>query len=202
MSRLLYYPAVDAYPVVLGVHPAYTGVGYHKEYVIIFSNYVTDLVVPVVSLQTQISLFMKFFRRIILLSLALLVLVSSTGFSVGVHFCGGEIRDLSLNGKSTQCLMAQQKQGTLPPCHAPDTETPTQSSCCDDHQLVVERLDVASDSKAFILNKVLDIKFVAAVQVVFLHLFAAHKALAPAYALYEPPLLTHDIPVLAQSFLI
>lgn len=145
---------------------------------------------------------MKFLNRALLLILTLLMLVSSTGLSVGVHFCAGEIRDLSFNGKATQCLMEQQKEETLPPCHAPETGAPTQSDCCDDHQLVVERLDVASDSKAFVLNKTLDIKFIAAVQVVVLHLFASHEALAPAYALYEPPLLTRDIPVLAQSFLI
>lgn len=136
-----------------------------------------------------------------MLSLALLVLVSSTGFSVGMHFCAGEIRDLSFYGEASECSMKQPKE-TLPPCHAPEKEKSPQGNCCEDHQLVVERLDMASDSKAFVLSKTLDIKFIAAVKVVILQLFAPQEGLKPAYALYISPQIARDIPVLVQSFLI
>ncbi|WP_345158085.1 HYC_CC_PP family protein [Pontibacter saemangeumensis] len=144
---------------------------------------------------------MKFFRRIVLFSLALLVLVSSTGFSVGMHLCAGEVRDLTFYGEATECLMGQKKE-TLPPCHAPEKEKAPQSSCCEDHQLVVERLDMASDSKALVLIKKLDLKFIAAVKAVILQLFGHQEGLKSAYALYTSPPIARDIPVLVQSFLI
>lgn len=136
-----------------------------------------------------------------MLSLALLVLVSSTGFSVGMHFCAGEIRDLSFYGEASECLM-EQKREALPPCHASVKETAPQGSCCEDHQLVVERLDIATNTKALALSKTLDLKFIAAVKVVILRLFAAQEGVKPAYALYTSPPIARDIPVLVQSFLI
>ncbi|GAB3833693.1 MULTISPECIES: HYC_CC_PP family protein [Pontibacter] len=142
---------------------------------------------------------MKTLHRIILLTLALLVLVSSTGVTVGMHLCAGEIRDLSFYGQAEDCPMEQMKE-TLPPCHIPqDTK---EKSCCEDHQFVVERLDIASDTKALALNKTLDLKFIAAVKVVILQLFALQDELKPAYALYTSPPIARDIPVLVQSFLI
>lgn len=145
---------------------------------------------------------MKFFRQIILLTLALLVLVSSTGFSMGVHLCAGELNDLNFYGQATACLMEQKKAEALPPCHAPEKEKSTQNNCCEDHQLVVERLDFASDSKALLLNKALDIKFIAAVKVVILQLFTSEAEPKPAFALYTSPPGVRDIPILVQSFLI
>jgi hypothetical protein len=143
----------------------------------------------------------KSLHRIIVLALALLVLVSSTGFSVGVHFCAGEIRDLSFYGEASECLMEQKKE-TLPPCHAPEKETSPSGSCCEDHQLVVEPLEIANGTKALALTKAVDLKFIAAVKVVILQLFAAQEGVKPAYALYTSPPIARDIPVLVQSFLI
>ncbi|MCC9136070.1 hypothetical protein ACFSKU_16485 [Pontibacter silvestris] len=140
---------------------------------------------------------MKLFRQIILLTLTLLVLVSSTGVSVGMHLCGGELRDITFLGKPEECPMAQ-KQEKLPPCHSPKQKD---NSCCEDHKLVVERLDVASDTKFINLHS-LDIKFIAAVRVVLVQLFAPEPALKPTYALYSSPPLARDIPVLVQSFLL
>ena len=96
----------------------------------------------------------------------------------------------------------EQKKEALPPCHAPGKEKSPQGSCCEDHKLVVERLDVATDTKALALSKTLDIKFIAAVKVVILQLFAVQEGLKPAYALYTSPPIARDIPVLVQSFLI
>ncbi|MEJ8804089.1 HYC_CC_PP family protein [Pontibacter sp. H249] len=143
---------------------------------------------------------MRVLHRIILLTLALLVLVSSTGISVGMHLCAGEIRDLNLYGQADECPMEQMKE-KLPPCHAPEEE-PKERSCCEDHQLTIERLDITTDTKALTPTKTLDLKFIAAVKVVILQLFAPQEELKPAYALYTSPPIARDIPVLVQSFLI
>ena len=144
---------------------------------------------------------MKLYRRIILLALALLVLVSSTGFSVGMHFCAGKISDLSFYGKASECFMEQKRQ-TPPPCNTHVNEEFSQSSCCEDHRLVVDRLDVATDANAPAPSKFFDLKLVAAIKVVILQLFALQEELKPAYALYISPSIARDIPVLVRSFLI
>ncbi|MBF9254931.1 hypothetical protein I2I11_16630 [Pontibacter sp. 172403-2] len=143
---------------------------------------------------------MKLFRQIIVLTLALLLLVSSTGLSVGMHMCGGEIQDLSFFGRAESCGM-EQKQDVLPPCHQPKKKQVESKGCCENHQLVVQRLDAGADTKIAI-HKTPDVKFLAAFKAVVLQLFAPETATTPAYALYTSPPLARDIPVLVQAFLI
>ncbi|MBC5774675.1 hypothetical protein H8S95_11430 [Pontibacter sp. KCTC 32443] len=144
---------------------------------------------------------MKLYRQIILLTLTLLVLVSSTGMAVGMHLCGGELRDVSFFGAEADCPMEQQKQ-KLPACHKVPDKNDSAKDCCDDHTLVFEHADATSDSKALILTKALDLKFVAAFKAVILQFFAPETDLKPTYALYESPPIARDIPVLVQSFLL
>jgi hypothetical protein len=144
---------------------------------------------------------MKLYRQLILLALTLLVFVSSTGISVGMHLCGGELQDLSFFGAEADCPMEQQKE-KLPACHKVPASDDKAKDCCDDHTLVFEHADATSDSKALILSKALDLKFIAAVKVVILQLFALQVDLKPTYALYESPPLARDIPVLVQAFLL
>ncbi|GAA4438629.1 hypothetical protein GCM10023188_34280 [Pontibacter saemangeumensis] len=143
---------------------------------------------------------MKLYRQIILLTLTLLVLVSSTGMAVGMHICGGELRDVTFFGAEADCPMEKPAE-ELPPCHAPQQDA-DDDACCEDHQVLVERLDVAAKHKAISLHKLHDIKLIAAVQAVILQLFAPEAAFNPTYAFYESPPLARDIPVLVQSFLL
>ncbi|MBJ6120107.1 hypothetical protein JAO76_18020 [Pontibacter sp. BT310] len=142
---------------------------------------------------------MKLLKRILLLTLALLVLVSSTGISVGMHLCSGELEDLAFFGAKADCPMEQEKE-TLPPCH--QVPASAAAECCDDHTLVFEHDNATPDSKPLLLTKTLDLKFVAAFKVVILQFFTLEADPKPAYAFYEAPPLDRDIPVLVQSFLL
>ena len=144
---------------------------------------------------------MKALHRIILLTLTLLVLVSSTGISVAMHLCNGELQDLSFLGTAADCPMEQQKE-KLPACHNLPASDDADSDCCDDHTLVFEYEDATIDINAQFLAKTLDIKFVAAFQAIILQFFASETAPKPTYALYKSPPLARDIPVLVQSFLL
>ncbi|PRY09678.1 hypothetical protein CLV24_11815 [Pontibacter ummariensis] len=146
---------------------------------------------------------MKLYRQIILLTLTLLVLVSSTGMAVGMHICGGELRDVTFFGAEADCPMMPKEHQELPPCHASQEDKSTKDGpCCENHEVVVERHDVAADSKAISLQKLQDLKFLATVKVVILQLLAPETAKSPTYALYTSPPLARDIPVLVQSFLL
>ena len=108
----------------------------------------------------------------------------------------------------------QQKQQATFACHTPEKKphtskghTPekkphTSKGCCENHQLVIKRLNSTANDKAVASTKALDLKFLAAIRVVVLQLFAPEAATTPAYALYTSPPLARDIPVLVQSFLL
>ncbi|GAB3810751.1 HYC_CC_PP family protein [Pontibacter rugosus] len=146
---------------------------------------------------------MKLYRQIIMLTLTLLVLVSSTGMAVGMHLCGGELRDITFFGAAADCPMEQKQQEKLPPCHTPkEKQSKDSNDCCEDHQLTVKQLDDAASHKITTLSKLQQLKMAAVLQVVVLKFFASSTDLKPAYAFYESPPLPRDIPVLVQSFLL
>ncbi|WP_347158657.1 HYC_CC_PP family protein [Pontibacter chitinilyticus] len=145
---------------------------------------------------------MKLYRQIILLTLTLLVLVSSTGMAVGLHYCGGEVADVTFFGNKAACPMEQEQQASLPPCHTPQKHHLAKKSCCENHKLELKRLDTATDGKAITFTKTFDLKFIAVVKAVILHFYAPAAATTPAFALYTSPPLSRDIHVLVQSFLL
>src|ERR1044071_5429286 len=89
---------------------------------------------------------MKPVKAILSTVLILIVLVSSTSFTIGLHVCGGEIQNIALFGKAAGC----EKEKQLPPCH--HHETP---ACCqnetivhsgDDQQFSATRIQVPTPS--------------------------------------------------------
>ncbi len=144
---------------------------------------------------------MKLYRQIILLTLALLVLVSSTGMAVGMHICGGELRDVSFFGAAADCpmLLAQE---ALPPYHTPKQSDTADDTCCQDHKTIVERHDAAAKTQDIVLLKLQDMKLLATLKAVVMHFYAAESTLAPKFASYESPPFARDIPLLVQSFLL
>jgi len=72
---------------------------------------------------------MKVFKTISVFTLALLVLISSSSFVVGIHLCAGEVKNMSLFTKADGC----EKEKNLPPCHK-DMSAP----CCDDATILHE----------------------------------------------------------------
>ena len=79
---------------------------------------------------------MKLLRTIASLSLAILVLVSSSSFVVGMHFCGNKLQNIALFSKAEGCASELQ----LPPCH-----TQTRDACCGDETIVHEGQDLKPD---------------------------------------------------------
>ncbi|MGV3639871.1 MAG: HYC_CC_PP family protein [Adhaeribacter sp.] len=144
---------------------------------------------------------MKLYRRIILLTLTLLLLVSSTGISVGLHICGDKVQDLTFFGRQASCPM-EEKQQQAPPCHQTKDTKPGKQDCCQQHQLSVSPLEEAARHQPQALVKAADLKILAAVQVFLQHLLAPATTASPAYALYTSPPIARDIPVLVQSFLL
>src|SRR5687767_4961192 len=68
---------------------------------------------------------MKRFRQILSIFFSALVFISSSSYSIGMHRCGGEVRDVAFLSQADACGHQQ-----LPPCHRK-----LMSGCCSDETL-------------------------------------------------------------------
>jgi hypothetical protein len=124
--------------------------------------------------------------------LAFLVLVSSTTFMIGMHFCMGEVQNIAVFSKAAGC----EKEQNLPPCHRH-----MKAPCCEDETVVHK----ADELKAAVVH--LHIVIPAPVDIEQpLVLIAEIIPSAPVsrvqYYNYDPPLRSSDITVEQQVFLI
>ena len=152
-------------------------------------------------------------HRIAAISMALLMLIASTGFSMDIHYCQDQIRGISFFGKAKSC---HEKQKT-PPCHKTKTRLTDgqefchhkedgvskaeKDNCCHNETIVIEKSDL--DATLTYLTTVHDIQldFVAAFISVYVFNNSVLAVYQP-YALYKPPLPDRDIQVLYQTFLL
>ena len=135
---------------------------------------------------------MKVTRPISAVLLALLVLASSTSFMIGLHFCMGEVENVSLFTKADSC----EKEQTLPPCHRNQ-----KAPCCDDETFFHEGDDFKGSVKH------LQVAALTAVEleqptILIAEIIPAFPALYPRRHNYDPPLRTCDITVEHHVFLI
>lgn len=144
---------------------------------------------------------MAVYRRIFLLMLTLLVLVSSTGVAVGMHLCGGKLQDLTFFGAAADCPMEEKQE--LPACHqVPHANDADEDNCCDDQTIVLATGDQAANPKAVIKASAQDLTFAATLFVALGQLFFSEPAAEPGYLAYASPPVVRDIPVFVQSFLL
>jgi hypothetical protein len=135
---------------------------------------------------------MKAVRSISAVILAIMVLVSSTSFMIGMHICMGEVQDVALFTKADVCEMEK----SLPPCHR-HAKTP----CCEDGSVIHKGEDFkASFSK-------IEITVPAAIDIVQpLLLISEIIPAAPTSRIkhytYDPPWRSCDLIVEHQVFLI
>jgi hypothetical protein len=134
---------------------------------------------------------MNLFRTISYFALAFLVLVSSSSFMVGMHFCKGEIKHLALFTMAEGC----EKEKELPPCHKH-----LAAPCCDDESLLHEGEGFkASTSDISIAMSVIDMDAPAIIVAEIIPGTPAKKA--PFYN-YDPPIRSVDLTVTHRAFLI
>lgn len=127
--------------------------------------------------------------------MALMILVSTTSFTVYQHYCGDEITDVAVFKHAEGCGM-ETAVVEIPEktCHTP------KKSCCNDRVVLVEgqgRINPAS--------QVLSVEhqvFLAAVIYSFDYLFFEPSENVQEAFHYYPPPIAQDITILHQVFLI
>jgi hypothetical protein len=135
---------------------------------------------------------MKVIRTISAILLAFLVLVTSTSFMVGMHFCQGEVQNVALFSKAKAC----EKEQSLPPCHRH-----TKAPCCEDETIVHRGDDFKSSPGQFHVSAPV-LADMEQVMVVISEIIPSAFVSRSRFYNYDPPLRSHDLTVEHQVFLI
>ena len=141
--------------------------------------------------------------RVTSLCLAFLILFSSSGLTLDIHFCQGKMKRLNLFGEAMSCAEVSQRTAK---CHNSKANEATcgidgeHKGCCNNKSF---DLDLDFDSGEVLPTPLTDkqIQFVKA----FVLSYFADVRPSPAlhnYSNYYPPPLKQDIPVLFQTFLL
>ena len=148
--------------------------------------------------------------KIFSLTMAFVMLITTTGFSLDLHFCQGHIMNASVFGKAKSChMMAKQNKSSH--CKKMDALTSDSDStfsdtclkgCCNNKTLVIERSEINKTSPLSSTFKDYQIQFIIS----FTSSYLIFQELIPStyirFRRYKPPLPVRHIFVLFQSFLI
>jgi hypothetical protein len=135
----------------------------------------------------------KFFKHFLVTVLAVVVLCSTLSFSVHKHFCGPFLKDISVIMPSHGCGMENSNKSDY-------CSSILEKSCCND---VVELIKGQDHLKLTWNNFDLENEpFIAILAPSYFFSTATNLLERPLFIPYSPPLVTHDLPVLHQSFLI
>lgn len=138
--------------------------------------------------------------------MALLMLLSSTGFSMDMHFCQDQLKGISLIGKAKSCHDEPSNTSchkTKKTCHpANDNLSQTEKdNCCRNETVVFDKTGLDATSTQITTLQDVQLDFVAAFVAVYIQSYNVHADFQP-YAQYKSPLPDRDIQVLYQTFLI
>jgi hypothetical protein len=131
----------------------------------------------------------KYIRSIATIFLALGILLASSGFSVSLHLCCGQVQSISVYAVADNCGEMDMPANRVEP-----------GACCQDLHYQSQSDDHPA-TKSFVVEKTfaMDGAFPAAMAFVPNSIPRAPNVIG---AEYSPPLIARDIPVLVQSFLI
>lgn len=131
-------------------------------------------------------------RSILSLSFAILVLLSSSSFVVGLHLCGGRIQNIALFTKAADCEMERR----MPPCHKHESKP-----CCEDEAIVHQGEDFQVSTTDIAPGGIpafdIELPFVFISEVIPSTPFSR-----TSFYNYDPPLRPVDLTVSLQVFII
>ncbi|MEP2026175.1 MAG: hypothetical protein ABJH98_07745 [Reichenbachiella sp.] len=136
-------------------------------------------------------------RKFISISLAIILLVGNSGFSLATHYCSGLAVEskVVLGHRALDCGMDNMDK-------ACEKDSPIgiqikDGQCCEN---TYQSLEIEDDFKPSIAQSHVNVEFVAAFVISFFHLSISSIDEEPQYANYSPPLIDQDISVLHQVF--
>ncbi len=141
-------------------------------------------------------------NRIFAIFLALMVLVSSTGFTINIHYCQENIAGITFISQSNCCKNRLEKKS----CHSSkstplDEVVSPEKPCCHDESVIVEKSDLDAISANIAISQ--DFNQASVDTYVLLNVFyQTFQSEVQRFNYYKSPLPDRDIQVLYQTFLI
>jgi len=142
--------------------------------------------------------------------MAFLMLLSSTGFSIDLHYCQGNVKSFSFFGKAKSCHVevneshcSKKKKA----CHmtAPSMEQEQsgdcKKDCCSNKSFEISP-DIDAEKIQIERLTIPQLQFVSVFVEVFILGHADLSKLHIPHLNYIPPILNRDIPIFIQSFLL
>lgn len=126
--------------------------------------------------------------------MAMVVMFSTMSFSINKHYCMDHLVDVSLILPAENCGMDMIITDTT------DSEELTATPCCSDEHIAVEGQDEISTTSAVSID--IDKVFATAFVYSYVLLFEPEIQDQPEFKAYQPPLITRDLPVLFETYLI
>ena len=138
--------------------------------------------------------------------MAFLLLVSTTGLSIDMHFCQDQLKSISFIGKATSCHEKQSSStchNTKNSCqHKSDCENKNDGDdCCHNEDIVIEKTNFDATSQQIAVNHEIQFDFLAAYVSVFVFNYTFDRKTQP-FKNYKTPLPDRDIRILYQTFII
>ncbi|SRX55079.1 HYC_CC_PP family protein [Aequorivita sp. CIP111184] len=136
------------------------------------------------------------FTRILSFFLAVFILFSTSSFSVDMHFCCNELVDMAFFGKAESCKgIVNIKDNTSKQCNSMQ-----EKECCDNQTLLKQGDDTFKKSNTILENETL--VFINTFFYTYINLFEGLDRNVISFQTYRPPLLSLDIIILNETFLI
>lgn len=138
----------------------------------------------------------SFFTKILAFFLAASILLTTTSFTVNMHFCCNELVDVAVLGKAKVCKDKVQKKDS-------DTKQCTslqEKDCCSNQSIVKTGDDVFTKAKTEL--KVETIVFLNTFFYAYVNLFEGLEKNIVPFKQYRSPLISKDIQILKETYLI
>ena len=137
-------------------------------------------------------------HKITSLTLAILMLFTSLGFSADLHFCKGELQSFSLFGEAESCHTVKKTCPNHPNMEVSDK---SEKDCCSNKTIDVDDLDTDFNISPDVELTDLQVKIVASFVYSFFSL-SPPKVVKSSFLDTHDPLPPVDIYVLLERFLI
>lgn len=142
----------------------------------------------------NLALMKAVFHKIMSLVMALVVLFSTTSFTVNMHYCGDHLVDMKIYQEAEGCGME------IPMTNLTSETGLSKTPCCKNEQLLIQgqdELQTPIDNLSFSIEY-----FVIATVYSYINLFESLPKETIPFKEYVPPNLVADIQVLDQVFII
>ena len=146
------------------------------------------------------------FRRILAVSLALLVFLTTTGFTLDIHYCQDQLKSISFIGEAKNCHEAQSTKRcgkqTKKCQHSEDADKSDLDNCCHNERITIDKSEIEATQPQVVSTEKISLQFIANFITVFIDENSNDFRPQSFKPDKPPPLPDRDILVLYQTFLI